>query len=141
VLCPRRCHAWSTCGERVHNAFNYVRARWGILASTMTPQHHTGLAIPRFPKLYPHLHMCYSIRMHPYAHPQHSKVLKQFVYIQYGCGIQSMGVGSLNHDTTTSYRLSTQQYPIFSKLHPHLHSYYDYKEGCTHMPIHSISRC
>jgi hypothetical protein len=43
--------------------------------------------------------------MHPYAHPQHLKVLEHFVYIQYGCGMQSIGVFSLNHDTATSYRL------------------------------------
>ena len=46
-----------------------------------------------------------AIRMHPYANPQHLKVLEHFVYIQYGCGMQSMGVCSLNHDTATSYRL------------------------------------
>jgi len=43
--------------------------------------------------------------VHPYAHPQHLKVLKHFVYIQYGCGMQSMRVCSLKHDTATSYRL------------------------------------
>ncbi len=44
-----------------------------------------------------------AIMMHPCAHPQHLKVLKHFVYIQYGgCGMQSMGVCSLNHDTATS---------------------------------------
>jgi hypothetical protein len=42
--------------------------------------------------------------MHLYAHPQHLKVLKLFIYIQYGCGMQSMRVFSLNHDTATSYR-------------------------------------
>ncbi len=43
--------------------------------------------------------------MYPYTHPQYLKVLKHFVYIQYGCGMQSMGVCSLNHETATSYRL------------------------------------
>jgi len=38
--------------------------------------------------------MYYSIRMHPYTHPQHLKVLNT-LYIEYGCGMQSMGVGSL----------------------------------------------
>jgi len=56
---------------------------------------------PIFPKTHPHLHSYYSIRMHPYAHPQHLKVQRHFVYIQYGCGMQSMGVWSLNHDTAT----------------------------------------
>jgi hypothetical protein len=155
-------------------------SQWGYEASTMTPQHHTGSAIPHFPHispppahvlqhknapicpstasegaktlcihpiwmwdavngglkpqpwhrniiqarpypifpiLHPHLHTYYSIRMHPYAHPQHLKVLKHFVYIQYGCGMQSMGVWSLNNDTATSYRLG---HTPFSLFHPHL---------------------
>jgi len=41
--------------------------------------------------------------MHPYAHPQHLKVLKLFIYIQNGYGMQSMRIFSLNHDTATSY--------------------------------------
>jgi hypothetical protein len=28
---------------------------------------------------------CNSVRVDPYAHPQHIKVLKHFVYIWYGC--------------------------------------------------------
>jgi hypothetical protein len=36
---------------------------------------------PNFHKIHPHLHRCISIRVHPYAHPQHIKVLKHFVYI------------------------------------------------------------
>jgi len=55
-----------------------------------------------------------AIRIHPYAHPQHLKVLKLFVYIQYGCGMQSMGVFSLNNDTTTSYRLGHTPFPLKS---------------------------
>jgi hypothetical protein len=54
-----------------------------------------------------------------HAHPKHLKVLKHFVYIQYGCGMLSMGVCSLNHDTTTSYRLGHT--PFSLKIHPHLH--------------------
>jgi hypothetical protein len=46
-------------------------------------------------------------RVYPYAHPQHLKVLKQFVYIQYGCGMQLMEAVGLNHDTTASYRLGS----------------------------------
>ena len=63
--------------------------------------------------------MYYGIRVYPYAHPQLIKVLKHFVYIQYRGGIQSMGVCSLNHDTTTSYRLSHT--PLFLKLPPPAH--------------------
>ena len=36
---------------------------------------------PNFPKIHPQLHMRNSVRVHPYAHPQHIKVLKHFVYI------------------------------------------------------------
>ena len=59
-----------------------------------------------------------AIMIHPYTHPQHLKVLKHFVYIQYGCGMQSMEVFSLNHDTntTTSHRLGHTQF--FLKLTP-----------------------
>ena len=49
------------------------------------------------------------IRVHPCAHPQHMKVLKHFLYIQYGCGMQSVVVYSLNHDTITSFGLHLTQ--------------------------------
>ena len=73
---------------------------------------------PNFPKIHPNLHMRNSVRVHPYAHPQHIKVLKHFVYTWYGCGMQSMGLWSLNHDLTTSLGLSHT--PNFPKIHPHL---------------------
>jgi len=56
------------------------------------------------PKFTPTWTRITAIMMHPYAHPQHLKVLRLFVYIRYGCGMQSMGVFSVNHDTATSYR-------------------------------------
>ncbi len=43
---------------------------------------------------------------HPYAHPQHMKLLKHFLYIQYGCEMQSVVAYSLNHDTTMSFWLN-----------------------------------
>jgi hypothetical protein len=68
--------------------------------------------------------------MHPYAHPHHLKLLKHFVYIQYGCGMQSMGVCSLNNDTATSYRLEGLSHTTFSlKIHPHLSTYYGYNDA------------
>ena len=54
--------------------------------------------------------------MHPYAHPQHMKVLKHIVYFQYGCGMQSVVAYSLNHDTTMSFGLHLT--PIFQNLAP-----------------------
>ncbi len=36
---------------------------------------------PNFPKIHPHLQRCISIRVHPYTHPQHIKVLNHLRYI------------------------------------------------------------
>jgi len=45
---------------------------------------------PIFQKLAPsYLHMYYSVRVNPYAHQKHIKVLKHIVCILYGCGLQS----------------------------------------------------
>ena len=57
---------------------------------------------PIFLKSNPTWHKSNSVRVDPYAHPQHIKVLKHFVYIWYGSGMQSTVVWSLNHDLTTS---------------------------------------
>jgi hypothetical protein len=46
-----------------------------------------------------------AIRMHPYAHPQHLKLLRHFAFICHGWKMQSLGVCSLNHDITTSLGL------------------------------------
>ncbi len=90
-------------------------SQWGFSASTMTLQHHTGSAIPTLSLKSPPTCTCNTaIMMHPYAHPQHLKVLKHFVFIQYGCGMQSMGVFSLNHDTATSYRLGHTPFSLKS---------------------------
>ena len=52
-------------------------------------------------------HICIHLqRYNIIAHPQHIKVLKHFVYIQYKRGMQSAVVCSLNHDTTPSFKLS-----------------------------------
>ena len=44
------------------------------------------------------------------------KVLKHFLYIQYGCGMQSVVVYSLNHDTAMSFGIHLT--PILQKLAP-----------------------
>jgi hypothetical protein len=74
---------------------------------------------PNFQKFTPALHRHNSVRVDPYAHSQHIKVLKHFVYIWYGCGMQSMGVWSLNHDITTS--LGLIHTPNIQKFTPALH--------------------
>jgi hypothetical protein len=78
-------------------------SKWWLTATTMTPQHNWAPPYPNFPKFGPHLHMYNCERVHPYPHPQHMKVLNHFLYIQYGCGMQSEMVSSLNYDTIASY--------------------------------------
>jgi hypothetical protein len=79
-------------------------SQWLLTASNMTPQHQFGFTLPQVYKILPSPAQVYnSVRMHPYAHPQHMKVLKHVVYFQYGCGMQSVVAYSLNHDTTMSF--------------------------------------
>ena len=70
---------------------------------------------PNFPKFSPHLQRYNSVMVHPYAHPQHMKVLKHFVYFQNGSGRQSVVAYSLNHDTTAHLGSTL---PQFSKIWP-----------------------
>ncbi len=90
-------------------------SQWWLTASTMTPQHIWAPPYPNFPKFGPHLHMYNSVRVHPYTHPQHMKVLDIFIHIQCGCGMQSVVVYSLNHDTTAHLGPAL---PNFSKIWP-----------------------
>ncbi len=77
-----------------------------VACLTVTLQHHSGSDLPpRKKKPSPHLHRPNSVRVDPYDRSHHIKVPKHFVYIQYGCGMQSEASCSLNHDITTSLRL------------------------------------
>ena len=91
-----------------------------------------------FLKSTPHLHMRNSVRVDPYAHPQHTKVLKHFVYISYGSGMSSTVVCSLSHHITTSLRLNHT--PFFLKSNPTGQTSAAVW-GWTHVPIHGIPRC
>ena len=81
-----------------------------VVASTLTLQHHTLLyGLP------PIKHRRITVRVDPYAHI-HSilryQVPKGFIYIQYGCGIQSEACSSLNNDIITTHKLrSTPKTP------------------------------
>ena len=59
---------------------------------------------PNFPKFGPPLHHynCVRVRVHPNAIPQYMNVVKHFIYMYYGCVMQSGVVYSLNSDTTLS---------------------------------------
>ncbi len=89
--------------------------RW-LTASIMTPQIIWAPPYPNVLNFGPHLHRYNSVRVHPYAHPQHMQVLKLFISIHYKCGVQSAVVYSLNHDTTTSFGLHLT--PMFQTLPP-----------------------
>ncbi len=95
---------------------------WGFRASTITLLHYSGSALPQsILNSTPDLHRHYDIRMGPYAHSQHIKVLKQCAYIWYGCGMQSTGVQSINHHITTSLGLSPAQTFLNSTPDLHMH--------------------
>ncbi len=88
--------------------------RW-FKDSTMTPQCYLGSALPQLFKILPPPAQLQWCKGEPISQPQHMKVLKHFIYFQYGCGMQLAVVYSLNHDTATSFGLRLT--PI-SKLLP-----------------------
>jgi hypothetical protein len=83
--------------------------------------------------------------VYPYAHPQHLKVLKHFVYIQHGCGMKLMRVCSLNHDTATSCRLGHTQFSLkLTKTHPpllHTIAIEKMRTLATYKAFHAARRC
>jgi len=91
----------------IHTFNMDVRCSQGRLtASTKTLQCHLGPALPQVSKILPSPAQVYnSVSVHPYTHPQHMKVFIHAVYFQYGCGMQSVVVYSLNHDTRMSFVL------------------------------------
>jgi len=93
----------------IHNQYMDVGcSQWWFTASTIDTHNNVVWAspYPNFPKFSSHLQRYNSVMVHPYAHPQHMKLLKHFIYIQYGCEMQSVVAHILNHDTTTSFRLN-----------------------------------
>ncbi len=73
----------------------------------ITTSHQLG-STPKTPKFTTDLQR--RITVTPYAsYKQHTKVPKHFVYIQYGCGIQSEDCCSLSFDIMTSHWLTGLQ--------------------------------
>ncbi len=99
-----------------------VNSLKALAASTMTPQHHSGSPIPQFFQIWTLTPQVLQYKGNTHAHSQHIKVLKHFVYIQYGCGIQSEASYSLKYDATTSFMFAHT--PIFQNLAPTPHRYY-----------------
>ncbi len=72
------------------------KTEWGALQTYDTMMLFRLTLTHIFPKFGPQLHKCNSVRVHPYAPPQHTmKVLKHFIYIKYGDEIQSEVVYSV----------------------------------------------
>ena len=72
---------------------------------------------PETPKSTPDLQRCINVMVTPYVHTQHIKAPKHFVYIPYGCRIQSEACCGLNFDITTSHGLrSTPKIPKSTPL-------------------------
>ena len=107
-------------GMRVHpNAhLIYTIWMWDPIRSLLWPQlWHNNItpalgSTPKTPKFTTDLQRRITVRVAPYAYKQHIKVPKHFVYIQYGCGIQSEACCSLNNYITTLHGLrSTPKTP------------------------------
>ena len=90
-------------------------SQWGSPASTMVPQYHFGsfwfnLTTPFFQKITPPPpeQVCYSVRVHPYAHPQLSKCSNTSYTsnMDVGCSL-----GPLAASTMTPQRHLAQPYP------------------------------
>ncbi len=73
--------------------------------------------LPRPATTFLHMNALKHLPSTSYIHNiQHMNVLKHFKYMQYGCGMQSVVVYSLNHDTTSSFGLHLNL--IFQNLAP-----------------------
>jgi hypothetical protein len=59
----------------------------------------------------PHLPRCKSVRVDPYGHSHHTKLPTHFVYIQYGCPMQSEASSSLNITRAQIYPQNPQIHP------------------------------
>ena len=94
------------CGHGMHSA----------VASG--PNNNCGPPPPNFPNFVPHLHMYNnSVRVHPYAHPQHTMVLKHSIKINMDVGwIQQWSTASLNNHNAQHHLWSNS--PHFSKFCP-----------------------
>ena len=115
-----RCKGAPICPSAAYQGsksiFIHMTWMWDGLQVGLEPQtwHYNMIwaqPCPNFPKILPHLHRHHSVRVHPYAHPWLTKVLKHFVYIWYGCGMDSKW-----DDITTILGLI----PI-PQIHLHLH--------------------
>ncbi len=116
--CVRRVHPYAYqqqwwCSNTFHTSnMDVGSSQWLSTASTLSSCYH--FIIATVTQTYQNLgQLCQwnCVRVHPYAYPQQMIVLKHFIYIQYGCGMQSAGVCNLNHDAMTQFVIHLT--PIF----------------------------
>ncbi len=111
---------------KVPKHFVYIQYGYGIQSEAccgLNNDNRTSFGLkstPKTPKSTPNWHSPNSVRVVPYAHSHHIKVPKHFIYIQYGCWIQSEACCGLYHYITTlAHGLrSTKKSP---KSSPNLH--------------------
>ncbi len=115
-------------------------------AGVLQPQslHHNVILAPPYPNVpkfgprLPQVQQCKSAHICP-STAYYMSVLKHFIYIQYGCAMQSAGVCSLKHDTTISFGLHLT--PISPNLAPTPHRYNSVRVHPYAYPQHAIWRC
>ncbi len=114
---------WYECGMQSTGVWSLNHVIISSLGPSHIPQFSknqkstpTCTGITRVVRVHPH-NSIYAQTIHSHS-PQHIKVQKLFehcVYMWYGCGMQSTGVWSLNHDTTKSFVVRIPQ--VFTKIH------------------------
>ncbi len=94
----------------------------------MVPCLNHAIVVWFVPNCYPdsassaHLQSFDGLRMHPYGHPLHHKMLKHFIYIQGGSAIKSEVVLGLNYVIVVWFVLSC--YPGSARS-THLHDFHE----------------
>ncbi len=98
---------------KVLKHFSYIKYecgkhQWWSMVSTLSSCHHFIVAmLTLICHNLGNLHRCNSVRVHPFAYPQHMKVLRHILCIQYGCGKQSVVFYSLNNVIMSSFQSHT----------------------------------
>ncbi len=81
--------------------------QWWSTTSTMTSQHHLDSTVTQNCQYLTLPCWCNRVRVHLYANRHHWKVLKHYIFIQYGCKKQSKVVYSLNDDIIALFTLGS----------------------------------
>jgi len=148
---------------KVLNLFIHIQYGCGmqsVVAYSLNHDTHNNVILaspyPIFPKFSSHRQRYNSVMVHPYAHPQHMKLLNHFIYIHYGCEMQSAVAHSVNHDTTMSFRLNLTRISqnlsptctgISVRVHPYAHPqhmkvlkhYVYFQNGCGRQSVVAYS--